>query len=142
MYAGKGMGAEVAVWKQAARAELAASLPYRVEYAQVLLDLVKAFDRIPHWLLLREAIALGFPLWYLRLALATYKLKRVLKIGACLSDEVVAYRGITAGSGSACTEIKLCMIRLVDKAWKLCPMVTPTLFVDDLSAETAAPKKW
>ena len=113
-----------------------------VEYAQVLPDLVKPFDRIPHWLLLREAIALGFPLWYLRLALATYKLNRVLRIGACLSDEVVAYRGITAGSGSACTEMKLSMIRLVDKTWKVCPMVTPTLFVDDLSAEMAAPLKW
>ena len=45
-------GAEVAAWKQAARAELA-KLSNGVDYAQVLLDLVKAFDRIPHDVLLR-----------------------------------------------------------------------------------------
>ena len=37
----------VAAWKQAARAELAATLG--TSYGQVLLDLVKAFERIPHW---------------------------------------------------------------------------------------------
>ena len=88
LYAGKGMGADVAAWKQAARAELVATMKDSVGYAQVLLDLVKAFDRIPHWLLVREAIALGFPLWHLRLAIATYKLTRVLRIGATLSEEV------------------------------------------------------
>ena len=31
------------------------------------------------------------------------------------------------------------MIRGIDRAWKICPMVTPTVFVDDLSAEMAAP---
>ena len=34
------------------------------------------------------------------------------------------------------------MIRIVDAAWEICPMVTPTLFVDDLSAEMAAPVEW
>ena len=58
LYAGKGMGADVAAWKQAARAELAATFQYRIGYAQALLDLVNAFDRIPHWLIVREAIAL------------------------------------------------------------------------------------
>ena len=139
LYAGVGKGANVAAWKQAARAELAATMRHKVGYAQVLLDLVKAFDRIPHWLLIREAIALEFPLWHLKLAIATYKLTRVLRIGATISDEVVAVQGITAGSGSACTEMRLCMIRIVDRAWAVCPMVTPTLFVDDLSMEMAAP---
>ena len=32
------------------------------------------------------------------------------------------------------------MIRIVDRAWAICPMITPTLFVDDLSAEMAAPE--
>ena len=45
------MGADVAAWKQAARAELATTATFRIGYAQTLLDLVKAFDRIPHWLL-------------------------------------------------------------------------------------------
>ena len=48
LYGGKGMGADVAAWQQAARAELAATMQHEVGYAQVLLDLVKAFYRIPH----------------------------------------------------------------------------------------------
>lgn len=55
------MGANIAAWKQAARVELALTTKHKVEYAQVLPDLVKAFDRIPHWLLVREAISSGFP---------------------------------------------------------------------------------
>ena len=41
LYAGKGMGADIAAWKQAARAELAATAQFRVGYAQALIDLVK-----------------------------------------------------------------------------------------------------
>ena len=66
LYAGTGMGAHIGAWKQAARALLAATAQFRVGYAQALLDLVKAFDRIPHWLIVREAIALGYPLWFIR----------------------------------------------------------------------------
>jgi hypothetical protein len=59
LYGGEAKGATVAAWKQAARAELANILG--ASYAQVLLDLVKAFERIPHWVLVREARRLGYP---------------------------------------------------------------------------------
>ena len=36
-------GADIAAWKQAARAELAAATKHKVGYAQALLDLIKAF---------------------------------------------------------------------------------------------------
>ena len=62
LYAGKGKGANVAAFIQAAAAERAAALRPAVEYAQALLDLVKAFDRVPLWLLVQEAVALGYPL--------------------------------------------------------------------------------
>ena len=58
LYAGPSKGADVAAWKQAARGELANTCP-NAKYAQCLLDLVKAFDRIPHHVLVREAVALG-----------------------------------------------------------------------------------
>lgn len=107
LYAGKGMGADIAACKQAARAELAAAATFRVGYGQALLDPVKAFDRIPHWLLVREAINLGYPLWFIRLSLQTYLLKRVMRVRKVVSFEVHACRGIAAGSGSAVTEMKL-----------------------------------
>ena len=70
-----------------------------VEYVQTLLDLVKAFDKVPLWLLIREAIALGYPLRLLRLSIATYQLKRVIRVGSVISKVVMATTGITAGSG-------------------------------------------
>ena len=51
-------GANVAAWKQAIAAELAATMRTSVEYIQTLLDLVKAFDKVPLWLLVQEAIAM------------------------------------------------------------------------------------
>ena len=75
LYAGAGKGSTIAAWKQAARAEIARATD--LKYAQVLLDLVKAFERIPYRVLLREAGTLGYPLRLLRLAIATYRLPKV-----------------------------------------------------------------
>ena len=98
LYAGSGRGSTVAAWKQAARAEVAHVTGAR--YAQVLLDLVKAFERIPYRVLLREALKLCYPLRLLRLAIATYRLPRVIRGGESVSDLIWAVRGIVAGSGS------------------------------------------
>ena len=106
-----------------------------VEYVQTLLDLVKAFDKVPLWLLIREAIALGYPLRLLRLSIATYQLKRVIRVGSVISKVVMAATGITAGSGFATAEMRLVMVRVIDRALTLFPTITPTLFVDDLAAE-------
>ena len=141
LYAGKGKGANIAAWMQGATAELAATVKKQVGYAQALLDMVKAFDRIPHWLLVREARSLGYPLRLLRLSLSTYLLKRVLRIGGVVSQCMVAFRGITAGSGFATTEMRVILIRIIDRALLVHPMVNPTLFVDDLAADMTAPHK-
>ena len=139
LYVGKGMGADVAAWKQTARAELAATAHYRIGYAQALLDLAQAFDRIPHWLTVWEAIASGYPLRFIRLSLQAYKLKRVIRIRIVVSEEAQAYRGITAGNDSATTEMNLVMVRSILRAMEAHPTVTPPCFVDDLSAEMAGP---
>ena len=133
LYAGSGRCSTVAAWKQAARGELAAATGKN--YAQVLLDLVKAFERIPYRILLREAARLQYPLRLIRLAIATYRLPRVIRVGTAYSDLVVAMRGIVAGSGLATTEMRVVMIDIVDAALIQHPSVTPTLFVDDLSSE-------
>ena len=133
LYAGSGRGSTVAAWKQAARGELAAATGKH--YAQALLDLVKAFERIPYRVLLREATRLRYPIRLIRLAIATYRLPRVIRVATACSDLVVAMRGIVAGSGLATTEMRIVMIDIVDAALTQHPSVTPTLFVDDLSSE-------
>ena len=42
------MGTNVVAWKQAIRDELDTTATFRDGYGQALLDLVKAFNKIPH----------------------------------------------------------------------------------------------
>ena len=114
LYAGKKMGATVAAWKQGFRAEQAAESGRAVNYCEALLDLVKAFDMVPHWVLIREGIDLGYPMWLLRLSIATYKMKRVIRIRKVVSGVVVAIRGMTAGFGFATIEMRLVMINIIE----------------------------
>ena len=53
-YAGPLKGANVVAWKQAGRAELASYSSFD-EYLCMLLDLVNAFDRVPHFWLVHNA---------------------------------------------------------------------------------------
>ena len=86
-YAGPAKGATVAAWKQAARAELGSSL--RLDHAIVLLDLVKAFDNVPHDWLVRQARRHGFNLYLLRLSLAACSLARTVRIGrVCVQPQL------------------------------------------------------
>ena len=134
LYGGVGKGAEIAAWKQAVRAELAARSC--LHYGQGLLDLVKAYERIPYWILLREARRQGYPLWLIRLSVATYKLLRVIRVDDAMSTVIQAIQGIVAGSDSATTEMRLPMTDVIDSALKVFPTVTTTVFVDDVAAET------
>ena len=141
LYAGKAKAANVAAWKQAVAAEIAAAAGTEVQYAQALLDLVKAFELIPLWLLVREAAALGYTLKVLRLSISVYSLERVIRIGGVVSKNILAWTGITAGSIFATTEMRIILIRVMDAATKAFPRVNPVLFVDDLAAEMMGPAK-
>ena len=111
LYAGAGKRSTIAAWRQAARAEIARAVGDK--YVQILLDLVKAFERIPYHVLLREVRRLGYPLRLLRLAIATYRLPRSIRVGDAMSDLVQAIRGIVAGSGTATTEMRVVMVNIV-----------------------------
>ena len=78
----KGMGAQKAAWIEAFGAE--ASTAGGLAHTATLMDLVKAFDRIPQGLLVREAVALAYPLKMLRLSIAIYRMNRTIRVaGAC-----------------------------------------------------------
>jgi len=91
LYAGPGKGADVAAWKQAAVAEMAASAS--LQYCCVLLDLVKAFDNVPYDWLVRQGARCQYDMWLLSLSIAAYRLGRVLCINGVCSIAVVASRG-------------------------------------------------
>ena len=92
------MGAEVAAWKQSARAELA--IGDGKHFAQGLLDLVKAYERIPHWVLLREAIRHGYPIWLLQLSVAVYRLLRVIRVDEAVCAEQESTRPNSSGQAA------------------------------------------
>ena len=102
-----------------------------------LIDLVKAFDRVPWHVIVREAHRLGYSLWILRLSIAAYRADRVLRVCGVFSQPITPQRSLTAGSAFATTEMRLVLIHIVDAAMQVAPIACPTLYVDDLSVEAA-----
>ncbi len=134
-HAGRGKGAHVAAWKQATRAEHAAAL--KVSFAQLLLDLQKAFELVDHNELVKEAMEVGYPLHLLRLAVAAYRLPRAMVVDGAYSTLLDANRGITAGSGMATAELKVLVLRLLDRVSAKYPSLHLTAYVDDIGVEAA-----
>ena len=134
-YASAGRGADVAAWAQAARAEAAAAAGTDNTFAQLLLDLVKCFDLVPHQTLVDEARAVGYPLRLLRMTICAYNLPRTVSVENAFSELLVAQSGITAGSGFATTELRVLLYRLLKRIEENHPHVRLVDYVDDVSAE-------
>ena len=94
-----------------------------MHFAQCPLDLVKAFEKVPHRHVVRAAIRHGYNLTVLRLSLAAYRLPRRIGIDNMYSRSVIATGGITAGSGFATTELRLLLLDVVDATYIMWPMV-------------------
>ena len=139
-YAGPGRGADIASWRQAARAELAAS-SHQLDYANAMLDLVKAFERVPHDWLAHYAHEYSYPVFVLRLCISAYRLGRVVLVCGVVSNVIFASRGITAGAVHATTELRLLLIRIMDDISYRVPFLIITLYVDDSSFEAVGSKK-
>ncbi len=45
------------------------------------------------WVLIREGLNLGYPLWLLRLSISTYKMSRVVRVKKVVSGLIWAYMG-------------------------------------------------
>ena len=98
------------------------------------LDLVKAFESIPHHLLVQAAAARGYSLVVLQLSLAAYRLWRVIGIDGAFSRKVRATRGITAGSGFGTSELRVLLQGVVEKVQQHCgDTLHIKLYVDALT---------
>ena len=133
LFGGQGMGAQRAAWEAAFAAEVAGL--QRQEHLQALLDLVKAFEMIPHALLVKAAREKGYNLAILRLSLAAYRLWRSVGVDGTFSRRVRATRGITAGSGFATSELRVLLLGVIERVrenWS--PYIASLkLYVDDLT---------
>ena len=140
LYGGAGMGAQRAAWQVSYRAEVAAR--NRLEYGQTLLDLVKAFEKIPHEHLIAAGKKHGYNGCCLRLALAAYRLVRSIGIDGAYSRTRVAVLGITAGSGFATAELRLLLFDVVTELTCSWPLLMISLYVDDLTLEATHSSKY
>ena len=135
LYGGTGMGALRSAWNVSFAAEAAANSSRT--YGQALLDLVKAFERIPHHLLVLAAMKHGYCLVLLRLSLDAYRCTRTLVDNKVCSRLILALCGITAGSGTAATELRMLVLDVIDQAYVLFPTISLIVFVDDFTIEFA-----
>ena len=133
IFGGAGMGAQRAAWQVAFQAEAAA---LRSEhYAQSLLDLVKAFEKVPHRRLAQAARKHGYNVTVLRLTLAAYRLPRSIGVSGIYSRMVVACCGITAGSGFATVELRVLLLDVIKDTYRVWPNIRLALMVDDLTID-------
>ena len=139
-YAGPRKGAEVAAWKQAARAELA-HYSSMLCHANAMLDLVKAFERVPHHWLVRQSERYRYPMAILRLSIAAYRLSRCITIEGVCSVLLQATRGITAGAVHATIELRLLLIQWLDETVSLYRHIVVTVYVDDTSFEASGSER-
>ena len=125
----------MASWQAAFVAESAALSSE--DHVQALLDLVKAFETVPHAILVRAAASRGYPILVLRLSIAAYRLSRSIGVDGVYSRLVVASRGITAGSGFATSELRALLSDTMEELHRRwARTITVKLFVDDLTLST------
>ena len=132
IYGGLGSSAQMAAWQASFVAE-AACLGAR-DHVQALLDLVKAFETVPHDVIAAAARVRGYPLCILRLSLAAHRLRRSLGVDGVYSRLIRATRGITDGSGLATTELRVMLTGTMEELQeRWAGLLTLKLFVDDLT---------
>ena len=133
LYGSTGKAATRAAWLSAWEGEAAHNC--NSSYGQALLDLVKAFEMIPHDRLWHAACKHEYPLAVLRLALAAYAMPRAVGVDGTYSRLVSATGGITAGSGTATAELRCLMLDLLQILAVEFPDIIPAIYVDDVNLE-------
>ena len=125
------------VWRAAVRSRLAASRGR--EMGEILLDLSKMFDRVHRPTLLAIAQQEQYPVWLLRISLASYEWERHLLGEAGLVEAPVLPRlSVAAGSSFAVFEVALMLLPMVTEASRSFPQAQISLHVDDLAVGAEA----
>ena len=138
-WGGAGKGCDQAAYHAAVYTEVSTSVG--TETADVMLDLVKAFERVVWSRLAAQGVKYNYPLVVLRASLATYRFGRVVTVQSVCAQLLFATRGIVAGSSSATTELRLALIEIMDCSVASYPSIKHFVMVDDTRLQTAGPGK-
>lgn len=133
---GQGKGRKSLHFKRAARAELASGF-MMLSHANVMLNMVKAFECVPHQWLVRQGMRYGCPMQILRLSIAAHLLARSICIEGVCSRLLDASCGITAGAAHATIELRLLLIEWLGDTVRLYLHMVVTAYVDDTSFEAS-----
>jgi ribonuclease HI len=118
------------VWRTAIRAEAAQRSNQAA--ATLMWDMVKAYEMIRYSHLVREAVAVGFPLTILKLNIRAYTMVRYISMRGMVLRCAAPKRGIGAGCGAATTLIKVNYLRPFTEANLRIPRLRLSIFVDDV----------
>ena len=114
------------------------------ETAVALMDLIKAYELVPHHRILDGAIFFGFPVRVLRVVFAVFLLARRICVENCFSETniLVPFSTIIAGSVFGPCFLRMSLQRTVD-AWQAnWPLLQMYLYIDDMGILCQGPKKY
>ena len=126
--------------KEGSVASMRCKLAAAAEYARatnqsivsVMLDLEKAFEKIPHDVLRAAAQAHGFSLAILRWLLHLYRMPRSIRVGKVYTESVVATRSILPGDAFADLLLFLAIVPAIDRLKENHPEAVIGVIADDV----------
>ena len=108
------------------------------------MDLVKAYELVPHHRILDGAIKFGFPARVLRVVFSVFLLARRICVEGCFSssDILVPFSTIIAGSVFGPCFLRMSLQATID-AWQAnWPLLQLYLYIDDMGILCQGPKKY
>ena len=131
-WAATGRSAEMGVWGQSLKDEVARSRG--MHCGAVMFDLTKAYEMVKLALIWDHGREKGFPLRLLRLILGCFSFTRHLVFRGVVAEGVDTYSAILAGSVFALDALAILMTDLLDRIGAMHTRLEFVLYVDDLSA--------
>ena len=112
----------------------------RTALVEVMWDLRKCFEHVPHDQLLRQASKQRYPMDLLRVSIHSYRWPRsIVSDYNIVAEAIHPSRGIVAGSAFATVELAVYLIEALRELVIGHPRTTISMYVDDLSMDTEGP---
>ena len=136
-WSGTGSGAEAAAWEALVAHEaddITCTDPESEMEATVIMDLVKAFERVSLKVVWQWAKYYNFPLSVAAMVLQIFHFPRRVIVQGCTSEEVRTAAAIVAGSKYSVLLLKMVITWPMDRLLHLFPTISLHTYVDDIKA--------